>query len=108
MTLAFSVRPQAQETNNEEEDAPKVTESELQVYIEVYTAMQADHGLALADALKPHDLSVEQFRNLERRIQREQRYVDRVRKALLDYAKGRVVDSNTPPGNTPAPTAGQP
>jgi hypothetical protein len=33
--------------------------------------------------------TLERFRNIEQRVQREQRLVDRVRQALLDQAKNR-------------------
>jgi hypothetical protein len=90
----------------EEEETPGVTESELAVYIEVYKAMQSNHALTIEEALKPHGVSLEKFRASERRIQKEQRYVERVRKALLEYARSRAAAAALPPDEqqlTPPP-----
>lgn len=78
--------PEPEEEQAEAEDRD-VTESQLELYIEVYKAMQTNHGLAIEEALKPHNVSLEEFRDMERRIQKEQRYVERVRKALLEHAR---------------------
>ncbi len=43
--LLFGLRPQAQEAD--ESAADQVSQSELELYIDVYTAMQADHDLTL-------------------------------------------------------------
>src|SRR3989304_759037 len=83
----LAVRPQAQEW--EETSTPDVTEAELNLFIAVYSAMQADHDLTVEAALSREapGMSLEQFRQLERRIQRQDRLVERVRQALLDSAK---------------------
>ena len=85
--LALSVRPQAQES--EEREQQGVTEAEIELYIDVYSAMQKDHDVTIELALAPHNVSLEQFRDVERRVQRDQRIVDRVREALLETAKAR-------------------
>ncbi len=87
---ALAVRPQAQDW--EESSAPDVTEAELSLFIAVYSAMQADHDLTVETALgrEAPGMTLEQFRQLERRIQRQERLVDRVRQALLDTAKARA------------------
>jgi hypothetical protein len=90
---------EAQETH----DAPaetKVTESDVEMYIAVYGAMQADHGLTIDDAIASHNVSLDQFRDLERRVQADQRMVDRVRLALLNQAKSH---SAWPPGTASGP-----
>jgi hypothetical protein len=56
----------------------------------VYKAMQVNHGLTIEEALKARSMTLEQFRPTERRIQKEQRYVERVRKALLECAQSRA------------------
>jgi hypothetical protein len=83
----IELRPSAEET-----DAPelsKVTDSELQTFIGVYSAMQLDHDLQIEQAVEPHHLTVDEFRQLERRVQAEQRLVDKVRQALLAQANSR-------------------
>jgi hypothetical protein len=83
--LATVFRPQAEEVS--ESEPPSVSETDLQLYIKVYAAMQEDHDLTIENAIKPHDISLDDFRQLERRIQGQPRLVDRVRQALLDHVK---------------------
>jgi len=102
--LQFVRWPQAQEVQ-EPVKTPKVTDDELKLYIAVYTAMQADHDLTIEQALAPHHVSVEKFRHIERRVQAEQRLVDKVRLALLNQAKslntwGEQTPTGTPPPHT--------
>lgn len=87
--LVAALRPQAEEV--EENEAPTVSESDLQIYIKVYTAMQEDHDLVIDNAIKPYQISLDDFRQLERRVQGQSRLVDRVRQALLDSAKAHSV-----------------
>ena len=77
----------------------KVTEADIDLYIAVYSAMQADHGLTIDDALSSRNVSIDDFRDVERRVQSDQRTVDRVRLALLNQAKSR---NNWPPGSAAA------
>jgi len=102
--LLMVFHPQAEEV--EEERTPTVSESDLQMYIKVYSAMQEDHDLTIENAIKPHNISLDAFRQIERRIQSEPRMVERVRQALLDYAKEHSAFAQAP---TPtAPAAGEP
>ena len=89
--LLFGVGPQAQDNEGEVEEATssEVSEPEINLFIEIYSAMHVDHSLTIDQALASRDTSLEQFRDIERRIQQEQRLVDRVRQALLDKAKAR-------------------
>ena len=89
-TMVFRVGPQAQEV--EEGAPPDVSEAELGVYIDVYEAMQADHDLTIEDALVRHGngMSLTDFRELERRVQRQERLVERVRQSLLEHARKRA------------------
>jgi len=100
--LLIALPPQAQESDEPEQH--EVSDAEVEGYIEVYSAMQADHDLAIEAALAPHNMPLERFRDIERRIQREQRLVDRVRQALLDQAKNRAA-SALAPGKNAAPDA---
>lgn len=108
LAFALTVHPQAQEVTEEEEEEHGVTESDVERYIEVYAAMQADHTLTIDEALEPHQMTVGQFRSLERRIQREQRWVDRVRSELLERAKKRTAETQITPGGSQAEPAPQP
>ena len=86
--MVFGLRPQAQEAGGEEVD--EVSSSELQLYIDTYTAMQANHDLTLESVLLEKNVSLDEFRNIERRVQRQDRLVRKVREALQATAKART------------------
>jgi len=99
--LASAFHPRAQET--EESQPSSVSEADVERYIAVYSAMQDDHDLNIDQALKPYDLTLDEFRSTERRIQGESRLVERVRAALLDHAKGRALFAQAAETQTPVP-----
>ena len=99
VTVVF--HPQAEEMG--ESEAPSVSEADVQLYIKVYAAMQQDHDLTIESAIKPQQISLEDFRQLERRIQNQPRLVERVRQALLDQVKA----SSTFAQSTATPTPGE-
>ena len=92
--LLFGLRPQAQEPGESEVD--QVSPAELALYIDVYTAMQADHDLTLDTILAQKSVSLDQFRSIERRVQKQERLVRKVREALQAQAKART-DAIAPP-----------
>jgi len=98
--LLFGLRPQAQEPD--ENEADQVSPSELAMYIDVYTAMQADHDLTLETVLAQKGVSLDQFRIIERRIQKNDRLVRKVRDALQAQAKART-DAIAPAAQAAAP-----
>jgi hypothetical protein len=106
--VGFTVRPQAQEIA--EDEVEKVSEDEIKLYIDVYGAMQADHDLTIDQALgeQKQSVTLTQFRELERRIQREEGLVERVRKALLDQAKARAASIGPLTGKTEEPVKDPP
>jgi len=77
-----------------------VTEAELQLYIEVYKAMQSDHSLKVDDIVAARGMTVSDFRQVERRIQSKSTLVERVRTALLEHAKQQPVLALQPPAHT--------
>jgi hypothetical protein len=103
-TALIAVRPQAQETESEE--PADVTEAEVELYIDVYAAMQEDHALMIEQVLATRQVTLEQFRSIERRVQQQQRLVDRVREALLEKAKSRTAFLSPPAAAPPTPGAG--
>jgi hypothetical protein len=113
VTAALSAFPQhvQEPTTAEEAEAAGVAESELTLYIDVYSAMQADHDLTIDAALAARQVTLDHFRNIEQRVQREQRLVDRVRQALLEQAKNRSFAAIGSPqragGSEPAPADGE-
>jgi ABC-type transport system involved in cytochrome bd biosynthesis fused ATPase/permease subunit len=94
--------PAAEEV--EESDKEAVSESELQMYINVYEAMQDDHDLTIDEAIKRYNVSLDDFRQVERRIQSQARLVDRVREALLENARAHSVFAEAVATPTPPPT----
>src|SRR5512143_1938310 len=98
--LATVFHPQAQETS--ESEPPTVSEADIQLYIKVYAAMQEDHDLTIENAIKPHRLSLDDFRQIERRIQNQPRLVERVRQALLDKVKANSTFALSTATPTPA------
>lgn len=99
-------RPHAEEPEAVDEP-PAVTESEFDLYVGVYTAMQDDHGLTIDDAIRPRGVTLDEFRQIERRIQNDARMTDRVRQALTDHVKARSLfargSTPTPSGTAPTP-----
>lgn len=65
----------------------RVTDEELEVYIDVYRAMQSDHGLNIEEVLAPRSITLAEFRDLERRVQNDSGKVERVREALLKHVQ---------------------
>jgi hypothetical protein len=86
----------------EESDADEISDEQLKTYIAVYSAMQLDHSLTLEDALKPHNVTMEEFRGIERHVQNKSRLVAKVRAALLEQATQRSAFSE-PHASTSAP-----
>jgi len=106
VVLVTVFRPQAEEV--EDSDAtPSVSESELQLYIKVYGAMQDNHDLTIDNAIAPYQISLDDFRALERRIQSEPRMVERVRQALLQQAQAHSVFAQSMATPSPVATAAE-
>jgi hypothetical protein len=107
--LLFGLHPQAQEAG--ENEGEQVTSSELDLYIDVYTSMQADHDLTLETILAQRGVPLATFRNIERRVQKQERLVRKVREALQAQAKTRAEALGPPaahaeaPASAPAPKA---
>lgn len=64
-----------------------VTEAEFERYTRVLEGMQADHTLSVEQAAERESVTVEQFREMERRVQRNDALVERVREALKRKAE---------------------
>jgi hypothetical protein len=89
-TLWTILRPEAASPGalSEEDDGPdSITESEFQKYVDVLERMQADRALSIEDAAKSESLSLEQFRDIEQRVQRDGAFVQRARDLLRKKAE---------------------
>jgi len=98
--------PQAEEL--EEDEPAAVSDADLQMYIKVYGAMQENHDLTIDNAIKPYQISLDDFRQLERRIQNQSRLVERVREALLEQAKNHSMFAQAIATPSPVPTTAEP
>ena len=99
-------RPAAEEVSDSSPET--VSESDLQMYVKVYEAMQDDHDLTIEEAIKPFHVSLDDFRHVERHIQNQPRLVDRVREALLQNAQAHSMFAQTPATPTPLQTPAEP
>ncbi|MGH7804544.1 MAG: hypothetical protein ACREQJ_09355 [Candidatus Binatia bacterium] len=84
-----------------------VTESEFERYVHVLESMQADHSLGIDAAADREAMKVEEFRDIERRVQRSDLLVERLRESLKRKAES-VWDSRraqlaTPTQSPPVP-----
>ncbi len=104
--LLFALRSRAQDQG--ENEADQVTPQELQLYTDVYTAMQANHDLTLESILAQKGVSLEQFRNIERRVQKQDRLVRKVREALQAQARSRADALGAPAQAAAPPPTGPP
>jgi hypothetical protein len=93
----------AQDMQIEDSEPELVSDDELELYIDVYSAMQLDHSLTIDDALRERDMSVEEFRDLERRIQDKERLITKVRETLVEHTKHRSAFSEPRPGTGKKP-----
>jgi hypothetical protein len=73
----------------------EITPAQLEQYVSVYRAMQKDRRLTVERAAKEAGLTLAQFRELEGRIERDDRLRERARRALREQAT---------PESTPTPT----
>jgi hypothetical protein len=64
------------------EDQPDVPTSDVEKYVSVYRAMQSNHTLTVQQAAAQQGLTVDKFRTLEDRIERNDALRMRVRKEL--------------------------
>jgi hypothetical protein len=82
----------------DEEDA--IPTDQVDKYIAVYSAMQKNHGLSVEQASSQQGLTVDQFRTLEDRIERNPVVHQRVLDALKASATGGKAATNAKPNRT--------
>ena len=80
----------AEETDEDDKDVPT---SQVDKYISVYESMQKDHNLTVEQASSKQGLTVEQFRSIEGKIERDDTLRERVRKALRHASNPNDKDS---------------
>jgi len=87
-----------------------VTESEFERYVKALEAMQVDHGLGVEGAAKAEGMTLEAFREIERRVQRNESLVVRTRESLKRKAEdlGQQYDSRRAQAAPPTRTESEP
>ena len=83
----------AQDEGVPDEDA--VPTDKVEKYIAVYTAMQKNHSLSVDQAASKQGLTVDEFRTLEDKIERNPVVHERVLDALKASSSGKTADSGS-------------
>jgi hypothetical protein len=98
--------PTAQQTISigSDDNPSSVTESEFEIYLRVLESMQADRSLSIEHAVETEHLTVESFRDIEQRVQKNDVLVERTRdglrkkaETLWDSRRATLTSSPTPP-----------
>lgn len=85
---------------NDESDTSEVAPSEVEKYVAVYRAMQRDHGLTVEQATLQQGITLQAFRQLENRIERDDGAREQARRQLQAAAANESASPTpTPPGN---------
>ena len=74
--------PDQQAQEEQPSDDAELPPDKVEKYINVYKAMQRDHGLAVEQAAGAQGLSLEAFREIESKVERNELVRERVRQAL--------------------------
>jgi hypothetical protein len=83
---------------DDEGDSSEVASTQIDKYVAVYRAMQRDHGLTVEQAALQQGLTVQAFRQLEDRIERDEAAREQARSQLQAAA------ANESPSPTPTPS----
>lgn len=80
-------------SQNSDADENEVSTDEIQKYVSVYKAMQRNRSLTIEQAAAAQGLTLEQFRQLENRVQRDDAALQQARDELQAAAKGSPTSS---------------
>jgi hypothetical protein len=80
--------------DDDDDDETEVSANEIEKYVSVYKAMQRNRSLTVEQAAAAQGLTLEQFRQLENRVQRDDAALQQARDELQAAAQG----SPTPNG----------
>jgi hypothetical protein len=84
-SVLFPISTLTQESANSEDDDEAPPE-QVEKYIAVYRAMQHDRSLTIEQAASQRGMTLEAFRQLENRVQRDDAAMEHVRDALKESA----------------------
>jgi len=92
----FNIRPAAV-AQNEDTDENEVSTNDLEKYVSVYKAMQLNRGLTAEQAAAAQGLTIQQFRQLENRVERDDAALQQAR----DELQGAAAQASHSPGEKP-------
>ncbi|HKD68824.1 MAG TPA: hypothetical protein VKB84_18415 [Candidatus Binataceae bacterium] len=96
---AWDVTQNDQDTENTE-----VSPAQVEQYLKVYQAMQRDRTLTVEQATAAQHMTVQQFRDIEGRIERDGVLRERVRRELLKTAQEKSNALKLKPQSAPSST----
>ena len=96
---AWDVTQNDQDTENNE-----VSPAQVEQYLKVYQAMQRDRTLTVEQATAAQHMTVQQFRDIEGRIERDGVLRERVRRELLKTAQEKSNALKLKPQSAPSST----
>ncbi len=95
-----------QNLTQDDQDAEnnEVSPAQVEQYLKVYKAMQRDRTLTVEQATAAQHLTVQQFRDVEARIERDGVLRERVRRELLKTAEEKSNALKLKPQSAPSPS----
>lgn len=82
--VAYLRGPEQEAQQEQPSDDAELPPDKVEKYINVYKAMQRDHGLTVEQAASFQGLTLEAFREIESKVERDDLVRERVRQALAN------------------------
>jgi hypothetical protein len=89
--------------DDQESENNEVSPAQVEQYLAVYKAMQRNRAMTVEQAAAAQHLTVEQFRDIEARIERDGVLRERVRRELLKTAQEKSNALKLKPQSAPSP-----
>jgi hypothetical protein len=90
--------------DDQDSENNEVSPAQVEQYLKVYKAMQRDRKLTVDQATETQHMTVEQFRDIEARIERDGVLRERVRRELLKTAQEKSNALKLKPQSAPSPS----
>jgi len=90
--------------DDQDNENNEVSPTQVEQYLKVYKAMQLDRKLTVDQATAAQHMTVEQFRDIEARIERDGVLRERVRRELLKTAEEKSNALKLKPQSAPSPS----
>jgi hypothetical protein len=89
--------------DDEDSDTPEVPPAQVEEYVKVYQSMQRNRSLTVDQATAAQHMTVDQFRDIETRIEKDGVLRERVRRELLKTAQEKSNALKLKPQSAPSP-----